>query len=185
MWCNESDFANYQDDFYLGKIDKGEARDALISSINALKKFAMTSSVCRRASILRFFNERPSFGEHCGTCDVCVSSAKYQNDASRDFFLECRSVLLALNALKPVSLTKLEKVVRGIVVDNYAYRRNAGETQKLIQASNREAPKRKSGFWKIFLPYLIEKDLVSSESKTVQISGHTYSKVRKFYYKFE
>jgi len=84
--------------------------------------------------------------------------------------------LLALTALKPVSITKLEKVVRGIIVENSAYRRNAEETQKLIQASNREAPKRKPGFWKVFLSNLIEEDLVSSETKTIQIPGQTNSK---------
>ena len=98
MYANAQDFVKYNDDFYLGGLS-GEAKDGTLRSMNALKDFAMTENGCRRASLLEFFDETPSFGKTCGTCDLCLNHKNHGDDFERDFQWEgARVVLLAVMA---------------------------------------------------------------------------------------
>ena len=93
MMADTHDFIKYKDDFYLGGL-KGEAKDATIRSMDALKNFAMSSDGCRRASLLEFFHETPSFGKFCGTCDLCLNRENHKDDFERDFQNEGARVCL-------------------------------------------------------------------------------------------
>ena len=84
MFCEASDFSKFQSDFYLGSLS-GEAKLATIRSMDALKDFAMSTEGCRRASLLKFFDETPLFGNWCGTCDLCLARKNYVDDFERDF----------------------------------------------------------------------------------------------------
>ena len=79
--------------FYLGGLS-GEARAATVRSMDALKDFAMGSDGCRRASLLEFFDETPSFGRFCGTCDLCSNRKNHGDDFERDFQWEGARVIL-------------------------------------------------------------------------------------------
>ena len=93
MFADAKEFAKYNDDFYLGKLN-GEARAGTLRSMNALKDFAMSQSGCRRASLLAFFDETPAFGKHCGTCDLCLNRKDHGDDCERDFQWEGARVIL-------------------------------------------------------------------------------------------
>ena len=93
MFVEAKDFAKYKDDFYLGGL-RGEARVATVRSMDALRDFAMSTSGCRRAALLDFFEERPSFGKFCGTCDLCLNRKVHGEDYERDFQWEGGRVIL-------------------------------------------------------------------------------------------
>ena len=93
MYADLVDFTKYHSGFYLGKL-KEEAKAATVKSMNALKDFSMKEDVCRRRALMGFFEERPSFGEGCGTCDVCTFRKVNDGDLERDFALDGARVLL-------------------------------------------------------------------------------------------
>ena len=78
--------------------------------MDRLKAFALDMETCRRKSLLDYFDERPPFGDRCGTCDVCLISQTYGQDAQRDFGpLGARIVLQAVAALKDQGSTNILK----------------------------------------------------------------------------
>lgn len=93
MFVESNDFVKYKDEFYLGGLTGG-ARAATVRSMDALRDFAMRTSGCRRASLLDFFEEVPSFGKFCGTCDLCLSRKDHGDDYERDFQWEGARVIL-------------------------------------------------------------------------------------------
>ena len=182
MFANVGDFEAYKGDFYLGKLGT-EARDLQIKSIHALRSLVMSDEVCRRAEILKFFGEEPSFGERCGTCDTCVTRKLHPDDFERDFSNEgARVVLYALSILNgKQGLSTIEKVLRGKTVERYRYNSAVIDatlpTQRILQMkSEMKTMKKKvpvSYFTKDLLPALIERDFVSinSQSSVAQIYG--------------
>lgn len=173
MWYNNNDFLQYQSDFYLKNLS-GKARTATIKSIEALRDFSNSSpDDCRRASLLRFFNEKPSFGKYCGTCDHCDQRKQYSDDTIRDFLPDCRSLFIALRALKPVSMTTLTKVVRGGIAESYRYRGNPETTKEEILSSNKTAPKRPAQFWKELVPALLQNNYLVEEKQTKKQGSYT------------
>ena len=84
MFCNSADFDSFKTDFYLGGLSS-EVKKAQLRSINSLKDFFMSKDVCRRAGLLHFFGEEPSFGERCGTCDTCTTRKMHADNLERDF----------------------------------------------------------------------------------------------------
>jgi superfamily II DNA helicase RecQ len=94
MYFEPNDFVKYKDDFYLGGLS-GSAKFATMRSMDALRDFAMSTNGCRRASLLTFFEETPSFGKYCGTCDLCVSRKDHGDDYERDFQWEGARIILA------------------------------------------------------------------------------------------
>ena len=98
MYADPNDFLKYKSDFYLGGLS-GEARAATVHSMDALRDFAASTEGCRRAKLLAFFEETPTFGEYCGTCDLSLDRKRYGDDAERDFQWEgARVILVAVMA---------------------------------------------------------------------------------------
>lgn len=100
MYADSHDFAKYKDDFYLDGLS-GEAKIATVQSMDALRDFAMSTDGCRRATLLNFFDEVPSFGKFCGTCDLCLDRKNHGDDQSRDFQWEGARVILCAVAYCP------------------------------------------------------------------------------------
>jgi len=94
MYVESNDFVKYKDDFYLGGLS-GSAKVAAVCSMDALRDFCMSTNGCRRAALLTFFEEMPSFGKYCGTCDLCLSRKDHGDDYERDFQWEGARVILA------------------------------------------------------------------------------------------
>jgi superfamily II DNA helicase RecQ len=63
--------------------------------MDALRDFAMSTNGCRRASLLTFFEETPSFGKYCGTCDLCVSRKDHGDDYERASSL-CKNCIIII-----------------------------------------------------------------------------------------
>ena len=112
MFANDSDFCRYDSDFYTKELG-AEAKAATLQSLNALRRFAMDTVRCRRAALLEFFEEVPSFGERCGTCDNCVAAKEHAGDTERDFGPEARVVLLAVGAQRNATMTHITTLVGG------------------------------------------------------------------------
>jgi superfamily II DNA helicase RecQ len=112
MHVSPRDFDKYVGDFYLKDLE-GPAREASIQSTTALKTFALNKDQCRRKMILDFFQEIPTFGQRCGTCDNCKSMEKHGDDASRDFVPVAILILEAASRLKDPSKTTLVQVLGG------------------------------------------------------------------------
>lgn len=112
LYCDMNDFNKYKSGFYLDKLS-GEAKEATIKSMDALRDFCMKEDVCRRKALMGFFEEVPSFGKWCGTCDVCLIREANEDDLERDFSLDgARVLLLALALLrKPVSLGNMASLL--------------------------------------------------------------------------
>lgn len=123
MFVSEGDFDKYKSDFYLGNLGI-DAKTAVTRSIDALRNYALDSSACRRKALLDFFEEIPKFGERCGTCDNCLNRKKYGSDNERDFGPSgARIVLRVVDALNGPSMSVVEKVINGNVVESYRYHR--------------------------------------------------------------
>ena len=177
MWCNDSDFANYHSDFYIGNLDAA-AKAATLNSIESLRRFAMDTEACRRAELLRFFNEEPSFGSRCGTCDTCEDAKKFKGDKTRDFFEDCKFLLLALRSLKSPSMSTIDKVIKGNILESYNYKHSPTKTQEAIQTARRDAPRRPAGFWKEFVPALVSRGFFTQNTMKKTVGG--YDRVRLF-----
>jgi len=123
MYCNLNDFEKYKDDFYLGGLTS-KVRSYQESSIDSLRKFAMSDETCRRAELLKYFNEMPPFGARCGTCDTCVARKQHGDDMERDFAMQGgRLILYVLSVLDDKQgISKLEFVLKGLAIDPYRYR---------------------------------------------------------------
>jgi superfamily II DNA helicase RecQ len=136
MYADHSDFSNYESDFYVGQLS-AEARANTLNSLKRLQSFAMTDK-CRRAELLRYFSEDPPFGDHCGTCDNCIT--KRDPAALRNFSKESLVILLAVNALSSPSLTIVEKVLSGKIVESHRYKRDADPTlvKKSVEAAQKD-----------------------------------------------
>lgn len=106
MYADSHDFVKYKDDFYLGGLS-GEAKMATVHSMDALRDFAMNTDGCRRAALLNFFDEVPSFGKHCGTCDLCLDRKHHGDDRTRDFQWEGARVILCAVAYCPSQVCRL------------------------------------------------------------------------------
>lgn len=61
MYANPTDFDKYSDDFYIKELKRNpEALAVAEASTRALKNFVVKPNCCRRAEILKFFNEEVS-----------------------------------------------------------------------------------------------------------------------------
>mmetsp|Transcript_22327 Transcript_22327/g.31981 ORF Transcript_22327/g.31981 Transcript_22327/m.31981 type:complete len:397 (-) Transcript_22327:1171-2361(-) len=74
MFADHNDFSKYDCDFYMGKLST-EAKENTLKSLRYLQSYAMDAVKCRRAALLLYFSETPSFGERCGTCDNCLADS--------------------------------------------------------------------------------------------------------------
>lgn len=174
MYCNAGDFESYKSDFYLGKLG-AEAKEMQVRSIDSLREYALSDEVCRRAELLKFFGEEPSFGERCGTCDTCQMRNLHPDDIERDFANDgARLVLYAISSLNGrQGSSTLEKVLRGNKVEGYRYRNSVDESSvgsKILQMKGEiKGFKKKlpvSYFTKDLLPALVGRGFVEIKSQT-------------------
>jgi ATP-dependent DNA helicase RecQ/Werner syndrome ATP-dependent helicase len=178
MFVSDGDFDRYKGDFYVGGL-RGQAKDAMLKSIDALRTFSLDVETCRRKALLNFFHEVPSFGERCGTCDSCQRLATYGADVERDFGSQgARIVLKAIDSLSEQGLSQLEKVINGNVVEPFRYKRSCDpvNVQKEIQASRQSMDKRvTSSHFRELLAPLVTKGYVQQGSKTGNTNGYSVS----------
>jgi len=92
LMCADSDFRAYSSEFYTKDLT-AEVADRFKQSTEALRCYASMSS-CRRRWLLEYFEETPSWGQSCGTCDVCEAQSAAPGEQHRDFSQPARFVLL-------------------------------------------------------------------------------------------
>jgi Helicase conserved C-terminal domain/RecQ zinc-binding/GAG-polyprotein viral zinc-finger len=95
LYVAPTDFDKYYSDYYLGNLKNLRAREATIRSTTALKQFAMDKETCRRKALLEFFGEVPTFGERCGTCDVCLAKLHDEKSSQKEVELGDDKVIQA------------------------------------------------------------------------------------------
>ncbi|EJK53310.1 hypothetical protein THAOC_27276, partial [Thalassiosira oceanica] len=158
MYADTKDFVRYEDDFYLGRLGP-EARAATMRSLGALREYAMDTTGCRRASLLEFFDETPSFGRHCGTCDLCLTRERHGDDLTRDFQnLGARVLLFAILAVPDQAMTTVKKVLGGGAVEGYRYARGLDDgrvSRKIDQLKGLMKKKRPVAYYEELLPSLV------------------------------
>jgi len=174
LYCTSSDFDRYQSDFYLKDLNS-KARMAVTQSTKALKDFAMNRDKCRRRSLLEFFEEKPSFGDWCGTCDVCRARATFGDDAYRDFGKVARFLLHGIDSLSEQGMTTLLQVLGGKVVENFRYKRHIHPStlQSKLQEEHHGLGKRiTNDHLKEWVALLTQKGYVSEMTKRVDANGY-------------
>ena len=182
MYCNSVDFDKYKDDFYLGNLESN-VRTNQEKSIDALRQYSMSEEVCRRATLLKFFGEIPSFGERCGTCDTCQTRKLHADDLDRDFSSRgARLVLYALSVLNgKQGVSVLEKLLKGHEVEAYRYGQRInkqGVKNKLANIREEMTGKKNfpvSYFSKEILPLLVEREFVTLNSQSMKVGGRQVS----------
>mmetsp|Transcript_8488 Transcript_8488/g.18994 ORF Transcript_8488/g.18994 Transcript_8488/m.18994 type:complete len:1008 (-) Transcript_8488:186-3209(-) len=179
MFADSHDFVKYKDDFYLGGLS-GEAKAATVHSMDALKDFAMNTNGCRRAALLRFFDETPSFGKFCGTCDLCLNRNNHQDDLERDFQWEgARVILFAVMACPKQSMTTIETIVKGGSVESYRYHASlkadpSRVTRKIEFTKEKMKRKKPSAYFKELVPSLVAHRYL--KESTVKSSAHKFAR---------
>jgi RecQ family ATP-dependent DNA helicase len=174
MYTSAPDLDRYKSEFYLGGLT-GSAREATVHSMDALRSFSLDAEKCRRKSLLDYFEEVPAFGQRCGTCDTCLSVAKYQGDTQRDFSdLGARVVLRAVFSLKEQGLSQILKVVGGNKIEDYRYA--TGKSAPAIQqtmAAEKENLSRKYplDYYRDLITPLVQKGYLSESSKSATVGG--------------
>ncbi|CAB9500421.1 syndrome ATP-dependent helicase homolog [Seminavis robusta] len=186
MYVSEAEFNSYKSDFYIGKLS-GNAKQAVLESIDALKEFSLDTTTCRRKSLLTFFKERPSFGERCGTCDNCQKHKTMDSrDLERDFPM-ARVVLTAIQALDGPSVSTIQSAISGKKLESYRYKPGVVEykVKEAIQKLKDEAGQKISldGYREFIVP-LQQRGFLRESSKSSTVSGYqrtwtTYSITEK------
>jgi RecQ family ATP-dependent DNA helicase len=79
----------------LGDLTNTVLKQAATDNFDTVRAFAMATTGCRRAIIMRYFGECPA--QHgCTNCDLCVARRTYQGGNMRDFSAEARLLLTAV-----------------------------------------------------------------------------------------
>ena len=179
MFVSPNDFDKYNSDFYLGNLS-GQAKDAVLASIAALKKFSLDGLTCRRKALLEFFSETPKFGDRCGTCDNCTKvNTLDDDDLERDFGnLGARVVLQAVDALNEQGISTIISVISGKSLDSYRYRGGILEDNlKKKMLSRKETVGKKlslDSFRELIVP-LTQRGYLQESSKSAVIQGYSKS----------
>lgn len=177
MYANLSEFSKFKGDFYIGSL-RGEAKEATIRSMDALKDFAMSTDGCRRASLLEFFGEKPSFGKSCGTCDLCQEKKQHANDFERDFQSDgARVILLAVAACPEQPMSTFEKIINGGTVEDYRYYSRASDfpssvSRKVKSARSLMTKKKPLSYFKELFQPLTQRGFIKQSTKQ---STHRYA----------
>jgi len=178
MYANLSEFSKFKGDFYIGSL-RGEAKQATIRSMDALKDFAMSTDGCRRASLLAFFGETPSFGTNCGTCDLCQEKKQHANDFERDFQSEgARVILLAVAACPEQPMSTFEKIINGGTVEDYRYYNKSSDfpssvSRKINSARSLMTKKKPLSYFKELFQPLTQRGFIKQSTRQ---STHKYAK---------
>ena len=175
MFVNDNDFDKYYGDFYMGSLP-AEAKQAMEGSLSALKTYALDPQTCRRKAVLDFFEEKPSFGERCGTCDTCRNVKKYGSEMERDLGkMGARVVLKAVESLSEQSLSIIEKVINGNTVESYRYSKYANTTavnDYIVMARKDMGKRRPISYFKELVSPLVSAGYLSERSKKIEINGY-------------
>jgi len=177
MYANLSEFSKFKGDFYIGSL-RGEAKQATIRSMDALKDFAMSTDGCRRASLLAFFGETPSFGTNCGTCDLCQEKKQHANDFERDFQSEgARVILLAVAACPEQPMSTFEKIINGGTVEDYRYYNKSSDfpssvSRKINSARSLMTKKKPLSYFKELFQPLTQRGFIKQSTRQ---STHKYA----------
>eukprot|EP00978_Attheya_sp_CCMP212_P029560 scaffold105351_cov55-Attheya_sp.AAC.2 len=184
MYCNSADFDKYKNDFYLGGLSS-EARSNQEMSIESLRTYSMSDEACRRAELLKFFEETPSFGERCGTCDTCVARSMHSDDIERDFADNgARLILYVISILNgKQGISNLDKILRGNKIESYRYSspyidHDVVKEKVNHMKSNMTGYKKRvpvTYFTKDLLPALVNRGFVEVQTQSVQVNGRTNS----------
>ena len=184
MYCNSADFDKYKNDFYLGGLSS-DARSNQEGSIESLRKYSMSDEICRRAELLKFFHETPSFGERCGTCDTCVARSLHSDDLERDFADNgARLLLYAMSVLNgKQGITSIEKILRGSKIESYRYSSSYIDADSVIGKVN-DMKSKMTGykkrvpltyFTKDLLPALVSRGYVEVQTQSANLGSRTSS----------
>lgn len=189
MYYASNDFDNYKSDFYLGNLNP-TVRASQELSIDSLRRYATNDEVCRRAEILRFFNEVPKFGQYCGTCDNCQIRNNNSDDIERDFGDNgARMILYALSVMNDRQGTgTLEKILNGNKVDYNRYKNSTvipdevcqtiKTMRSLLSGYKKRVPI--SYFSKDLLPALVNRGYVQMLQQKNTVSGRSYVSMLSF-----
>jgi len=125
---NDNDFNNYASEFYLKGLN-ADQKQLQLKSTEALRSLAAGCG-CRRHWLLQYFGETPQFGDRCGTCDSCMSSAANAGDLTRDFRQPAAVVLEAVACSDdyPQPLTGLLSIICGTYKSRGSF---SGEQRKM------------------------------------------------------
>lgn len=90
------------------KVENRMSEDWELTSEERLRCYASGNS-CRRRWLLEYFNEKPSFGESCGNCDICLAAQRPVDLTAEarlmmDVVLCCEGAGLSANFTSIVSL---------------------------------------------------------------------------------
>jgi len=174
LFVSAADFDKYQSEFYLGGL-QGPALQATKDSMSALRKFALQTEDCRRASLLRYFNEVPSFGDRCGTCDTCQRRSKYAGDEQRDFARDgALLVLQAASDLDEPSLSTLQSAISSKQLESYRYKRGVSPTDcmnRVAKLKDEMSASYPQAFFRELVPLLCQKGYMSEMSRSANVGG--------------
>ena len=173
MYANDSDFNRYDCDFYLGELEP-DAKAAVKASLSALRRFAMDGKGCRRAALLHFFEESPSFGARCGTCDNCENAEKFKDDLERDF-PAAHVVLHAVKAQKQATKTNIATLCGGSKLkDAWRYAEQpALVAQRIAAAKERCAKRLPNHFYCELLEPLVQEGFLQMFTESTQHGAYS------------
>jgi RecQ family ATP-dependent DNA helicase len=175
LYTSTADFDRYQSDFYLGKLS-GAAKQVTLASMAALRKYSLDTQNCRRRMLVQHFGQVPSFGTHCGTCDVCVALKRYGDDVNRDLaHLGARIVLTVVGALNQQGSSTIVKVIGGNTVENYRYeyRHSPTQVQQQVQTMNRDMLPKKfpAAYYKELMTIMTQSGYLTESQKSSNQGG--------------
>jgi superfamily II DNA helicase RecQ len=175
LYTSPADFDRYQSDFYLGKLS-GAAKQATLASMAALRKYSLDTQNCRRRMLVEHFGQVPSFGTHCGTCDVCVALKRYGDDVNRDLaHLGARVVLTVVGALSHQGSSTIVKVIGGNTVESYRYnsRHSPAQVQQQVQTMDRDMPKKfPAAYYKELMTIMTQSGYLTESQKSSNQGGY-------------
>jgi len=182
MYASASDFDKYNSNFYLEGLS-GNALQATLESMKALRQFALQSERCRRASLLQYFQQVPPFGDRCGNCDVCLKEQHYGTDAQRDLGpLGARLVLQAAADLNQQSMSFLLQALGATkALDSYRYSRGRQPSscqERILQLRAKLPSKtyRTEAYFRELVPLLTEKKYLIETLKKATVPGSTFER---------
>lgn len=108
MFATMSDFANYRDPFYVGKLS-AKAKSFVLGSLDKLQHYASNSSTCRRSILAAAFGE--SLPSVCGICDTCTHGPA----DIRDFYEPAWHVLRTFHEVPRVQNKGMTALVNEVV----------------------------------------------------------------------
>ena len=178
----EHDFDRYRSDFYTRNLSS-EAKAATLESLKSLQSFATNQQECRRKLLLQYFHQTPLPESCCGStfycCDVCHGKQMYGQDTQRNFGpLGARVVLAVIDSLREPSLSVIERVSGGNLVESYRYNPERGTPEhigekiaSLKKDMDPNVPQSPKYFRELVTP-LLQIGMVAQAAKKMTVNGY-------------